>query len=85
MYLSVYVVVHSAPAGAAASYDVRVKSRGRSVLHKTLQETLGSAGGTPNRKFVKFKPGTPGTYKVTWSVDVNGVTKQGGNSLLVQK
>lgn len=85
VYLSTYVTVHSAPAGATAAYDVRVTSRGRTVLHKTLQDTLESASNTPSRTHVTFKPSASGSYKVTWQVDVNGVTKQRGNSLVVQK
>jgi hypothetical protein len=78
---SVYIEVQSAPGDATAQYSVRITRGGRQVLQRSMTEPLDSARDVPYRIYVSFKPGHAGTYKSTWQVSVNGITKQATSSL----
>jgi hypothetical protein len=84
VYLSVYVVVRSAPAGATAVHDLQVTMKGKAIFHRTLQDVLTLAPGTAQvyRKHVIFTPTRPGTYRETWQITVNGESRKQSATLV---
>jgi hypothetical protein len=86
VYLSVYVLVRSAPPEAPAVYGLRVTAHGKDVLHRTFQHELDPSGiGQVYRQHVTFTPTRPGTYRETWQITVQGQTKTGSATFLATK
>jgi hypothetical protein len=81
IYLSIYVLVHSAPADSSASEQFRVTFGGRTVFHRSIQIRISSGSDTAFRGKVSFKPTRPGTYRFRGSVTIGGVTKQSSTAI----
>ena len=85
VYLSIYVLVRSAPPGSTGTDDFRLTLAGGVVLHRTRQMTISSTGAATYRGTVTFKATKPGIYTFRGTVMINGETKRRSTTIRVVK
>ena len=85
VYLSIYVLVRSAPPGSLATNEFRLTSAKRVALHRTTQMAISSTGTATYRGTTTFQATKPGSYTFRGTVAVNGETKQRSTTFRVVK
>lgn len=83
VYLSVYVVVRSAPSGSTMTFQYDVTAGGQAVMHRVVSRTLSSVPSQPFREFTVLKLTHTGRQTFTAKVTLNGQSEVKGTSINV--
>jgi hypothetical protein len=83
VYLSIYAVIRSAPAGGTITFQYDVAVGGRSVLHRVVSRALGSFPSEPFREFTTLKLTQTGKQVFTAKVALNERSEVKSTSIAV--